>query len=189
MSGSSICRQKFEELKACVIIPTYNNEQTLAAVISDVAGYTGHIIVVNDGSTDNTRNIIDSFPGIQCISYEKNVGKGWALRKAFEYAVSKGYDFAVTIDSDGQHFAIERNAVVVVTSSGKAGIQLRYFFCRQIQGENFPFAVQYQIVVGMPVGRFKMLLNGQNGVNFSCLDVQGLDVTRGIWFALGHCKH
>lgn len=124
MSGSSICRQKFEELKACVIIPTYNNEQTLAAVISDVAGYTGHIIVVNDGSTDNTRNIIDSFPGIQCISYEKNVGKGWALRKAFEYAVSKGYDFAVTIDSDGQHFAKdlpvfiekleqERNAIII----------------------------------------------------------------------------
>lgn len=124
MSGSSICRQKFEELKACVIIPTYNNEQTLAAVISDVAGYTGHIIVVNDGSTDNTRNIIDSFPGIQCISYGKNVGKGWALRKAFQYAVSKGYDFAITIDSDGQHFAKdlpvfiekleqERNAIII----------------------------------------------------------------------------
>lgn len=124
MNGQSICRQKFEELKACVVIPTYNNEQTLATVISHVAVYTGHIIVVNDGSTDNTPSIIASFPAVQSISYLKNVGKGWALRKAFEYAAAKGYDFAITIDSDGQHFAKdlpvfidkleqERNAIII----------------------------------------------------------------------------
>ena len=71
MNGQSICRQKFEELKACVVIPTYNNEQTTATVISHVAVYTNHIIVVNDGSTDNTPSIIASFPAVQSISYPK----------------------------------------------------------------------------------------------------------------------
>ena len=100
-----ICREKFEQLRACVIIPTYNNETSLAGVITDVSGYTDHIIVVNDGSTDHTKSIIDSFLFVQQISYEKNVGKGWALRMAFAYAQENGYKYAVTIDSDGQHFA------------------------------------------------------------------------------------
>ena len=105
MAGSTICREKFEQLQVCVIIPTYNNATSLAGVITDVAAYTDHIIVVNDGSTDNTKAIIDSFSFVQQISYEKNVGKGWALRKAFAYAQEKGYKYAITIDSDGQHFA------------------------------------------------------------------------------------
>ncbi len=112
MTGSTICKEKFEQLRACVIIPTYNNETTLAGVITDVAGYTDHIIVVNDGSTDNTKSIIDKHSFVQQISYEKNVGKGWALRKAFAYATAKGYKYAITIDSDGQHFAKDLPAFI-----------------------------------------------------------------------------
>jgi len=99
------CKEQFEQLQVCVIIPTYNNEHSLAAVIADVAEYTDHIIVVNDGSTDKTNSIIGSFQFVQSISYDKNVGKGWALRKAFSHAIEKGYEYAITIDSDGQHFA------------------------------------------------------------------------------------
>ncbi len=105
MTGNISSKEQFEQLAVCVIIPTYNNEASLAAVISDVSAYSSHIIVVNDGSTDNTRSVISLFPFIQLISYDKNVGKGWALRKAFNYATSKGYKYAITIDSDGQHFA------------------------------------------------------------------------------------
>lgn len=106
MTGADFtAKQRFDTLKACVIIPTYNNAATLAAVISDVTAYTQHIIVVNDGSTDHTTGIVQAFPIIQFISYPDNVGKGWALRKAFTYAVEKGYEYAISIDSDGQHFA------------------------------------------------------------------------------------
>lgn len=124
MTGSTIWRKQFEQLRACVIIPTYNNETTLAGVISDIAGYTEHIIVVNDGSTDNTIAIIESFSFVQSISYPKNIGKGWALRKAFAYARERGYQYAITIDSDGQHFAkdlptfidkllLQKNAIII----------------------------------------------------------------------------
>ena len=104
--------KKFDDLKLCVVIPTYNNAGTLARIITDVAKYTRHIIVVNDGSTDDTTQILQRYPLAQLISYPVNVGKGWALRKAFTYAVSKGYDYAITIDSDGQHFAKDLPAFI-----------------------------------------------------------------------------
>ena len=112
MSGSVSLRNKFDDLKTCVIIPTYNNAATLAKVIEDVAQYTNHIIVVNDGSTDDTVEIVKQFPAIQFISYAQNVGKGWALRKAFRYAIDTGYQYAISIDSDGQHFAKDLPAFI-----------------------------------------------------------------------------
>ncbi len=105
MTGFVSLKEKVDVLKVCVIIPTYNNAATLAGVIEDVAQYSDHIIVVNDGSTDNTVNIVKQYPAVHFISYAKNVGKGWALRKAFAYATEKGYQYAISIDSDGQHFA------------------------------------------------------------------------------------
>ena len=96
---------KMEELGVCVIIPTYNNAASLGGVIGEVAAYTRQIIVVNDGSTDNTTEVLKAFPSVQLISYEKNRGKGWAMRQAFAYAIEKGFQYAITIDSDGQHFA------------------------------------------------------------------------------------
>ena len=103
---------KFKQLQVCVVIPTYNNQGTLAAIITDVLGYTNQVIVVNDGSTDDTQAIIQSFPQIQSVSYTGNVGKGWALRKAFEFAAEQGYKYAITIDSDGQHFASDLPAFI-----------------------------------------------------------------------------
>lgn len=124
MTGSATVKESFEELRACVIIPTYNNAPTLEPVIREVSTFTNHIIVVNDGSTDGTLNIIKQFPTVQLVTYPKNIGKGWALRKGFEHAIEKGYDFAIAIDSDGQHFAkdlpafidqlrVERSAIII----------------------------------------------------------------------------
>ncbi len=105
MTGSVSSREKVDVVQACVIIPTYNNAATLAGVIEDVTKYSCHIIVVNDGSTDNTIAVVEAYPSVQFISYSKNVGKGWAIRKGLAYATEKGYKYAITIDSDGQHFA------------------------------------------------------------------------------------
>jgi glycosyltransferase involved in cell wall biosynthesis len=90
--------------RICVIIPTYNNAQTVGEVISGVLTYTEHVLVVNDGSTDHTSEVVAQYPQITLISYQKNVGKGWALRQGFEKAVALGYTHAITIDADGQHF-------------------------------------------------------------------------------------
>src|SRR5258706_15751378 len=112
MTNLEAVRAKFDELHTCVIIPTYNNFNTLGGVIADVAAYTKQIIVVNDGSVDKTAELVRSFPFVKGISYPDNVGKGWALRKAFSYAIEQGYEFAITIDSDGQHFAKDLPAFI-----------------------------------------------------------------------------
>lgn len=91
--------------KVCVIVPTYNNHKTLKRVLDSVLLYTANIIVVNDGSTDETYGILEDYPQLVQIHFPKNSGKGMALRKGFKEALRLGYDFAITIDSDGQHFA------------------------------------------------------------------------------------
>jgi glycosyltransferase involved in cell wall biosynthesis len=97
-------REAFERLKTCVIVPTYNNERTLGGVLKDLLQYTNHIIVVNDGSTDQTPTILESFKDIRVEGYPINKGKGYALRHGFAKAIEYGYHYAITIDSDGQHF-------------------------------------------------------------------------------------
>lgn len=95
----------FEEMNCCVIIPTYNNEKTLENVLRDALAYTGQIIVVNDGATDATAAILKKYqPNITLVTHSKNLGKGMALRNGFEKACELGYRYAITIDSDGQHF-------------------------------------------------------------------------------------
>lgn len=94
----------FEKHNACVLIPTYNNAQVLAEVITGVLQYTDRIVVVNDGSTDNTAEILKSFPQIYIAGYTHNRGKGYALRTGFKEALKLGYDYAISIDSDGQHY-------------------------------------------------------------------------------------
>ena len=88
----------------CVLIPTYNNAKTLARVIDGVLRYTSHIIIVNDGATDATPDILTRYPQLTIIHLPKNKGKGSALRIGFDKARDLGYDYALTIDSDGQHY-------------------------------------------------------------------------------------
>ncbi len=92
------------DLNICVIIPTYNNDKTLSRVIDGVLDYTDQIIIVNDGSTDDTENILKRYPNLIQINFPKNKGKGAALRAGFKSAIQENYDFAITIDSDGQHY-------------------------------------------------------------------------------------
>src|SRR5690606_21387153 len=95
---------RFRLLSCCVIIPTYNNHKTLQRVIDGVLEYTDAVFVVNDGSTDGTHQILVQYPRIEIIDLDKNQGKGMALRTGFKAAKAAGFAYAITIDSDGQHF-------------------------------------------------------------------------------------
>lgn len=100
----TLLSEKIDDLKCCVIIPTYNNHKSLQATIEGVLIVTKNVIVVNDGSTDSTAGLLQQFSQIPQIHISKNKGKGNALRQGFNLANSLGFDYAITIDSDGQHF-------------------------------------------------------------------------------------
>ena len=87
-----------------MLIPTYNNDRTLKRVIEGVLEYTNDLIIINDGATDNTSLILKEYSQLEQIHLPKNKGKGNALRVGFKLAEKLGYDYAITIDSDGQHF-------------------------------------------------------------------------------------
>ncbi len=104
--NKSECKVKCKELSLCVLIPTYNNQKTLENVVKNVLEWCESVIVVNDGATDKTAEIIVSFgKTIDSLAHYPNRGKGYALRSGFKYASEKGFKYAITIDSDGQHFA------------------------------------------------------------------------------------
>jgi glycosyltransferase involved in cell wall biosynthesis len=105
MSYSPTWQADFDKYKICVLIPTYNNAGSISQVVNDVSGYTRNILIVNDGSTDGTAELIAGFPLVQVLNYSPNRGKGWALRQGFKFASGLGYKYAITIDSDGQHYA------------------------------------------------------------------------------------
>ena len=85
-------------------MPTYNNAGTLKKVIDGILQYTSGLIIVNDGATDGTTDILRDYSQVHQIHLVKNKGKGHALKVGFEEAIKLGYDFAISIDSDGQHF-------------------------------------------------------------------------------------
>lgn len=88
-----------------VVIATYDNAGTIANVVRRVEAITRDIIVVDDGCTDNTLALLQQLdvpPHI--VTYKSNRGKGHALVQGFKKAMQLGWDYVITLDSDGQHF-------------------------------------------------------------------------------------
>ena len=98
---------QFLEKKCCVLIPTYNNGLALKKVLDEVIKVTHQVLIINDGSTDNTPLILSEYKNIHIHTKPKNEGKGMALRDGFKLACELGYDFAISMDSDGQHYATD----------------------------------------------------------------------------------
>mgnify|MGYP004445360059 CR=1 FL=1 len=94
-----------KDIRFCVIITAYNNAGTVLDVVNDARKHCCDIIVVCDGPTDDTDELLRSQTGITLVSYPENRGKGYALTKGFEKAREMGFRYAVTMDADGQHKA------------------------------------------------------------------------------------
>lgn len=115
------CREISDKLSCVVLIPSYNNAITLLNVIEQTLEYCNNIIVVNDGSTDSTQQILENKQKeinnttannkvrqkLEIISYTKNRGKGHALKLGIEWAIINNFSYLISIDSDGQHYPKE----------------------------------------------------------------------------------
>ncbi len=94
----------FKRRGICVVVPTYNNAGTVAAVVTGALSYCRDVIVVDDGSSDGTSDILTHIAGADIVRHSRNRGKGAALRSGFIRAMELGFAYAITIDADGQHF-------------------------------------------------------------------------------------
>jgi glycosyltransferase involved in cell wall biosynthesis len=90
-------------MKLLTAIPVYNEERHLPAVLQEVRRYSEQILIVNDGSTDGTGELLAQIPDLHVVTHETNRGYGAALASAFEYALKVDCETLITTDCDGQH--------------------------------------------------------------------------------------
>ncbi len=100
----AVQRRLLHERGICVVIPTYNNVGTIRDVVERAVRQCDDVIVVDDGSTDGTTDVLKEIAHITLISNEHNAGKGTALKRGFQHALKMGYAYAITLDADGQHY-------------------------------------------------------------------------------------
>ena len=84
-------------------LPVFNEGSTVCSVLNEVVNYSDDILVVDDGSTDGTRETLRNRNDIILVEHATNQGYGGALITAFQYAIDNDYEVIVTIDCDGQH--------------------------------------------------------------------------------------
>lgn len=108
-------------MKTCVIIPTYNEAKTIGELIRQICSQELDVVVIDDGSGDNTYQIArDS--GATVLRNQTNEGKGASLIRAFNYALSKGFDAVITMDGDGQHEASDLPYFMRLAKYSNSGI-------------------------------------------------------------------
>ena len=135
--------QIMDDHKVSVIIPTYNNAGTIVDVLQRTAAIVRDIIVVIDGCTDDTRERIEAWKrsaddlshSLHIVDYPDNRGKGHALLEGFKYAISKGYEYALTLDSDGQHFPED---IPLFIQAMRQHPEALIIGARNLQQENMP---------------------------------------------------
>jgi glycosyltransferase involved in cell wall biosynthesis len=112
-----------EEKKIIVIIPAFNEADSIGGVISDVKREVpgADIVVVNDGSSDRTSDIARS-SGVVVLDLPYNMGIGATMQTGYRYAREKGYDVAVQCDADGQHPADQIEKIVEPVASDAADL-------------------------------------------------------------------
>ncbi len=123
-----------KNLKTCVIIPVYNNAGTITDVVQRTLRYCKDVIVVDDGSTDGSSDSLSEL-GAVVVRYKDNRGKGYALKTGFKEAKARGFERAITIDADGQHFPED---IPVFAAQAREHPDAMFVGSRNLRMENMP---------------------------------------------------
>ncbi len=98
-------------MRACVIIPTFNESKAIAGLIRQIRQLELEVIIIDDGSTDATAKIAEA-SGAKVLRNESNVGKGASLIKGYNFAIAQGFDAVISMDGDGQHSCADIKAFI-----------------------------------------------------------------------------
>jgi len=110
-------------MKIVAVIPAYNEEKTIGAVINEIKDKVWAVIVVNDGSNDETAARALG-AGAKVLNHLINRGQGAALQTGIDFALAAGADTIITFDADGQHQAQDVDRIIQPLLLGKADIVL-----------------------------------------------------------------
>src|SRR5690242_20728594 len=115
-----------------VVCPAFNEARTLSGVLSGLRAQGYQVVVVDDGSRDSTRQIAESV-ATAVVSHPVNLGQGAALATGITFALSRGADYLVTFDSDGQHRVsdIARLIAALKTSGADYALGSRFLTGKQ----------------------------------------------------------
>ncbi len=105
------------------VIPAFNEEKTIAAVVKETRLYVDEVVVVDDGSTDSTQKIAHD-SGATVLRHTRNMGYGNALATGFRYFKGNGAKVLVVLDGDGQHNPQEIPNLVTPVANGSADIAI-----------------------------------------------------------------
>ncbi len=83
-------------MAACILIPAYNAENTILAVVRECLGHGLPVMVVDDGSVDGTLSLLSDLP-LTLLRHERNLGKGAALKTGFAWAIASGFDGVIRL--------------------------------------------------------------------------------------------
>jgi glycosyltransferase involved in cell wall biosynthesis len=102
------------KIKILIIVPAYNESNNITKVVNDirVENNAWDILVVNDCSTDKTKEVVENITDVELIDLCVNLGIGGAVQTGFIYARDNNYDIAIQFDGDGQHRAKEINKLI-----------------------------------------------------------------------------
>jgi glycosyltransferase involved in cell wall biosynthesis len=96
----------YQNKQIAVILPSYNEAQNIASVISAIPSFVDHIVVVDDASKDNTAEVVKNLSNenkrLVLLQNSKNLGCGGALAMGYKWAIENSIDIAVRMDGDGQ---------------------------------------------------------------------------------------
>ena len=117
-------------------LPVYNEIEYVDEVLDAVSRYSNRILVIDDGSTDGTRERVNQHENVQVVRHEQNRGYGAALKTAFQYAIEHGFKVLVTIDCDGQHEPLRIPQFVAACQSADIVSGSRYL--QKFEGDTEP---------------------------------------------------
>ncbi|MDD5120090.1 MAG: glycosyltransferase family 2 protein [Candidatus Omnitrophica bacterium] len=108
-------------MRICVIIPAYNEAKEIAGLIRRITGLGLEVIIIDDGSLDDTAMIAAS-AGANVLRNSSNAGKGAALIKGYSYAVAHGFDAVISMDGDGQHSCLDIETFIQKAKTSPAAV-------------------------------------------------------------------
>lgn len=142
--------------KIFAVIAAYNEEKTISKVLEELKEYVDNIVVVDDGSSDNTSQKVTG-KKVTLLKHLVNLGQGAALQTGFEYAKREEADIVITYDADGQFLATDIPRLIKPIIQNKADIVLGSRFLGQ--AINIPFSRLLTLKMGII---FTFIFSGLN---------------------------